>query len=137
MDEPKYKSEVYDSQSEVYPKITIEYWNTSKMNVVNRLKDGKACRIMLAWPELMTMFEVVLVPLDNEYDSLRMVGTGKRDYSSPLQNDYIYFSWKNGGYPLTLDGFHHTGYIMDKLNMGEPEAAGVSLFLKDLAKDLI
>ena len=165
MNTPFYKSKQYKTGNEVYPKVTVEFWNVPYDKAIKRLKSGKPQRIQVAWPEMGTMFEVMIVPLDNQWDSTRMTGTGGKvinitpPYTSadkrmaitaglevPIRgtktielkaNPYYFIGIdRKGCYTFNFEHDPEAGYIGSKLGLGSPEAWGMKLLFKELNKGL-
>lgn len=128
--------EMYPKVAEIYPKITVELWNNGQLgaksyweDIAIKIKSHLPQRLQVAWPELGSMYELMLVPLDDEWDSLRMTGTDRR---------YTFVGIVNKGcYAFRLDSFTEAGYIKEKLNLPcWPEAIGMMLFFKRLSNKI-
>jgi len=122
--DPMYKSEQFDTDLPAYPKVSVELWNTTLKAAKNRLKEGLPQRLVVGWKEMATQYEVMLVPLNNRWDELRMNGT---------TGDYTFVGIdRRGCYAFDMDRYQSAGYIQEKLNIGPPEATGMSLLFKVL-----
>jgi len=119
--------------------VTCEIWNASATKpdiyldiediAQNVLVEKKPQRVQLGLPELGTMFEIMIVPLNNDWNSLRMTGTNENYYFIGVV-DY-------GSYPFEIArakqlGDIHAGYIKEKLGLDLVSAVGLEVFFIEL-----
>ena len=131
-DKPVFKSKTFNTESKTYPKMTVEFWNVDYAKVIVNLLLKRPQRIQVAWPELGTMYEVMIVPLDNKWNETRMTGTGKL---GEKDNPYFFVGIiRHGCYTFRFDQIAGADYIGNKLGIGEPEAIGMRLLFKVLGK---
>lgn len=124
--------DMYPDVAKGYPEITVELWiHGSKQDepfwaeVRGRFNISMPQRLAVGWPELGTQFEFILVPLDNDWESLRMTGTDGRFTCVGVVG--------HGCYAFDLNTFTEAGYISEKLGMGMPEAIGTMLLFQKLS----
>jgi len=102
--------------------------NTTLEEVRSRLKKGYSQRVVLEIPETRTSYEMILTPLNNKWEELRMTGTDERYVCVGII--------KFGCYPFDISREIGVGYLATKLGVMFEDANYITEFLHKLKLNL-
>ena len=101
--------------------------NVSFVETACSLKASKSQLLSIDMPGVSTHVEMVITPLDNNRNSLKLVGTNKEYYLISIINF--------GAYPVRLPS--SAGYLAEKLGISEIVAEYIVEVLKEIKINLI
>lgn len=122
------------------PKMTVEIWNDCLDHPSETLTLDKIAiklftlkrpqRVVLGLPEIMTQFEVMLVPLDNDWQSTKMTGTDS-NFTGVGITGYGFYAFNIKEHAI-YEGGIHPNYIKEKLGISISSAIGIECLFRGL-----
>ena len=120
-----------------YKDLTIEIWNNSisepstVLNIEKIVKrvfiQNKPQRVQLGIKELSSMFEVILTPINNDWNTMRLTGTNP-EYTLVSVIGFGCYAFNIKKHAITQGSGINAGYIKEKLGLDLLSSIGLECF---------